>query len=255
MPRRRAFCFRILLCLFAVSFAGCFGVEETLTLKPDGSGSVRMKIWFPQVALRFLPGRPSADWLKPNLPDGVTLTKFDRGQGKTTFTDNTGQEHELASETCQFDLAFRNVASLNELRIRPDSRNVMAASAGATPGKASSQMSGPGAGPKAGPFQQVSLTKKDGRLHFRRIIQAARTPDEIESDRMAAPGSSAQPEVFDLRDSRMKITIHCPGKVVSHNAHKVDGRTLMWDFRLKDLQENQDRDWIVQFVCEGEGKE
>lgn len=248
--RRTVFC-RVLLCLLAVSTAGCFGLEETLTLKSDGSGSVKMKVWFPQVALRFLPGRPNADWLKPNLPDGVTLTGFEASQGKSTFIDDMGKEHELASESCEFGLAFKNVASLNQLRVRPDSRNVMAASAGATPGKAGSQMTAPASGPKTGPFQQMSFAKrKDGRLHFRRLIQAARKPEDIEADRMATPGSSAQPEVFDLRDSKLKITIHCPGKVVSHNAHKADGRTLTWVFKLKELQEKQDRDWTVQFVCE-----
>lgn len=247
--RRTVVC-RALLCLLAVSIAGCFGVEETLTLKPDGSGSVKMKVWFPQVALRFLPGRPNADWLKPNLPAGVTLTGFEASQGKSTFIDDMGKEHELASEACEFGLEFKNVVSLNQLRVRPDSRNVMAASAGATPGKANSQMAASASGPKTGPFQQVSLTKKDGQLHFRRLIQAARKPEDIEADRMAAPGSTAQPEVFDLRDSKLKITIHCPGRVASHNAHKVDGRTLTWVFKLKELQEKQDRDWTVQFVCE-----
>ena len=49
------------------------------------------------------------------------------------------------------------------------------------------------------------------------------------------------------------VDVLCPGEVVKHNAHRAKGRTLTWEFNLKELQKRQDRDWIIEFTCRGEG--
>lgn len=241
-----------LLLLLATSLcAGCFRIEESFTLREDGSGTVHMMVSYPEAGVRWLPGKPNIDWLRPNLPDGVRLTSFANKQEQTTITDKDGKEHELVMEVYDFELSFDKIESLNDIRVRPDTKNAMAAAAGGTPGKAPSARlaSLENASPKIGPFQKITLEENGDLLHFHRVVQAARNPNDMESDMMmSAPGSSSQPQAYDLGDSLLKISITCPGVVVKHNAQKVNGSTLTWEFKLKEMQENQDRDWIVSFT-------
>ncbi len=245
----------LLLSLIAMTLCvGCVRIEESITLRKDGSGRVHMKVTFPQIGMRWLPGNPTADWLRPNLPDGVRLTSFANDQSQGTFTDREGKKHEIVNEQYEVDLSFDNVAALNDIRIRPDSRNAIAAAVGATPGKegTASMSARKNAGPDIGPFQKLTLTQDGDLLHFRRVVQAARSPEEIEADMIGTPGTATRPEAFDLGDSVLKISINCPGEVTDHNAHRIEGRTLTWEFKLKELQEKQDRDWIAKFTCRQE---
>ncbi len=246
----------LILLLVGVVCSGCIQVKETIHLNTDGSGTVHMTVEFLQLGLRWLPGKPASDWLRPNLPDGVRLTAFDNALSKMKYEGDDGKEQELATEVYDVELTFSHVAALNDIRVRPDTRNAMASVAGGTPGKdgAGTMPSRNNADSDSGPFRQIALTTKDGLLHFRRVVQAARDPDDIEADAMSTPGSVARPESFDLRTSALEITISCPGDVVEHNAHQVDGRNLTWKFELKKLQQHQDRDWIVEFTCRSEGK-
>ncbi len=246
---------RSVLPLFAVVVcSGCFEIQETIRLRKDGSGTVRMEVTFLQLGLRWLPGKPIADWVRPNLPEGVRLTSFENTQVKTKFTSRDGKEHELLSEVYTLDLSFDRITALNDIRIRPDFRNARALAGGNTPG-----MEGPDvmaavedAGPDIGPFQRLTLTEDGELLHFRRVVQAARDQVDVDADVMKTPGSAAKPEAVDLGDSSLVVSIVCPGEVVEHNAHRVEGRTLTWNFKLKELQEHQTRDWTVTFTCRRE---
>jgi hypothetical protein len=244
----------LLLLLAATLCAGCFHIEESITLREDGSGTVHMMVSFPQPGMRWLPGKPSIEWLRPNLPDGVRLTSFANKQKQTTVTDKDGKDHELIMEEYEFGLAFDEIEALNDIRIRPDTKNAMAAAAGGTPGKETAANMAPheNVSPKIGPFQTLTLKEDGDLLHFRRVVQAAKNPDDIDANMMSAPGSASQPQAFDLGDSMLKISITCPGNVVKHNAQRVKGNTLIWEFKLKELQENQDRDWIVSFTTRRE---
>jgi hypothetical protein len=244
-----------LLLLLATSLcAGCIRIEESFTLREDGSGTVHVMVSFPQPGMRWLPGKPNIDWLRPNLPDGVRVTSFVNKQEQTTVTDKDGKDHELVMEVYDFELSFDEIEALNDIRVRPDTKNEMAAVAGGTPGKeTSATMASLGnASPKIGPFQEITLKEDGDLLHFHRVVQRARSPDEMEAQMMGSPGSSSRPQAFDLGDSMLKITIACPGEVVDHNAKRVKGNTLIWEFKLKEMQENQDRDWIVSFTTRRE---
>lgn len=246
---------RLLLALLALLLcSGCLEIREEIRLNKDGSGSVHVMVSFPQVMLRWLPGKPLANWVRPNLPRGVRLTAFDNEQSKTTFTSPDGKEQELVSEVYNVELEFDHVAALNDIRVRPDTRNTLAAAVGATPGKtgAAAMKAEQDKGPLTGPFQQLTFTEKGDLLHFRRMVQKARDPDEIAEDALNRPGSTNKPEAYDLGQSSLVISIICPAEVVSHNAHKLDGRRLTWTFNLKELQQQQDRDWIVEFTCRKE---
>jgi hypothetical protein len=246
---------RVLLpLLLTVVCSGCVDIRETITLRTDGSGTAHMTVTFPQLALRWLPGKPIADWIRPNLPDGVRLTSFMNSQSKMKFTGPDGKEQDLAAEVYDVDLSFDRIAALNDVRVRPDVRNAKAALAGGTPGKTGAAMvAHQNRGPDIGPFQKLTLTEDGDLLRFSRIVQAARNPDEIEADAMNRPGSTAKPEAYDLRDSKLVVSIACPGEVVEHNANIVEGRTLTWTFKLKELQEHQNRDWVIKFTCSREG--
>lgn len=247
---------RVLLPLLAaVVCTGCVQIRETIKLRKDGSGTAHMTVTFPQLGLRFLPGKPIADWIRPNLPDGVRLTSFKNAQSKMKFMGQDGKQHDLVAEVYDLDLSFDRIAALNDVRIRPDARNAKAALAGGTPGKAgaAAMLAQENRGPDIGPFQKLTLTRDGDLLRFSRMVQAARDPDEIEAAAMNRPGSTAKPQVFDLRDGKLVVSIVTPGDVVEHNAHKVEGRTLTWAFKLKELQEHQDRDWVIKFTCRREG--
>ena len=238
--------------LLPVLCAGCLRIEETMTLESDGSGSVRVQVEFPQPAMRYLPGTPNRDWVQSNLPDGVRLTSFTNEQIQTTITDGNGKEHNLAGERYQCDVAFSKAAALNDIRVWPDARNATAAAAGSTPGKEMAAATPGSDVPQVGPFQKLTLVEDGELLHFHRVVQAAR--DRSEAEMMSSPASESLPQSIDLRNSVLKITIICPGEATEHNAHHVEGRKLMWEFNLKELQERQDRDWIVKFTCRREAE-
>ena len=213
-----------------------------------------MMVSFPQVTLRWLPGKPLANWVRPNLPKGVRLTSFENKQSMTTFVTSDGKDQELVSEVYNVELEFDQVTALNDIRVRPDTRNSLAAAVGATPGKAGSaaMMAEQDKGPLTGPFQRLTFSEDGDLLRFRRVVQKVRDPEEVAEDARNKPGSTSKPEAFDLGKSALVISIVCPAEVVSHNAHKVDGRRLTWTFNLKELQQQQDRDWIVEFTCRKE---
>jgi hypothetical protein len=238
--------------LVAVVCSGCVEIRETIKLNMDGSGTAHMTVIFPQLGMRWLPGKPTADWIRPNLPEGVRLTSFKNAQSKIKFTGPDGKQQDLVGEVFDIDFSFDKITALNNVRVRPDRRNAKAALVGATPGKAGApalaMMAQERQGPKIGPFQKLTLTRDGKLLRFSRIVQAARDPKEMEAA-MNRPGSATKPAVYDLRDSKLVISIECPGQVVEHNAHQVKGRNLTWTFKLQELQEHQDRDWIVKFTC------
>ncbi|MDP6721618.1 MAG: hypothetical protein QGF59_23325 [Pirellulaceae bacterium] len=249
---------RFLLPLLAtvVACTGCFHIRETIALREDGSGTAQIEVTFPQLGLRFLPGSPASDWLRPNLPDGVRLVSFENRKKKAKFTDTDGKVHDLVNEVYDVEISFDQVAALNDIRVHPDNRNATAAAGGGTPGKVRTAVmtaNKGGGGPDIGPFQRLTLVDDGGLLRFRRIVQAARDLDEIEASAMNTPGSSAKPQVLDLNDASLVVTIACPGEVVEHNAHTAEDRTLTWNFSLKELQERQDRDWTIEFACRREG--
>ena len=248
---------RVLLPLLAVVVActGCIHIRETIVLRKDGSGTAHVQVTFPQLGLRFLPGKPVAGWLRPHLPRGVRLLSFENGQNRSKLTDADGKEHELVNEVYDVKISFDQVAALNDIRVRPDIRNAKAAAGGGTPGKVrgvamtANEKDG---GPDSSPFGRLTLVEDGDLLHFRRIVQAARDPEEVDATAMNTPGSAAKPQVVDLADSSLVVTIACPGEVVEHNAHRVDDRNLTWTFMLKELQEKQDRDWTIEFTCRRE---
>ena len=250
MPVRRLF----LVILAALLCSGCLEIREEIRLNKDGSGSVQVVVSFPQVTLRWLPGKPLASWIRPSLPRGVRMTSFENTQSTTPFISADGKKQELASEVYRVDLEFDHVAALNDIRVRPDRRNTVAAAVGATPGKSGSaaMKAEENAGPSTGPFQELSFTEDGDELRFRRIVQEKRDPDEVVDDTLNRPGSTNKPEAYDLGQSSLVISITVPGDVVKHNAHKVDGRRLTWTFNLKELQQQQDRDWTVEFTCQKE---
>ncbi len=250
MPIRRL----SLLLLMTALCVGCIRIEEEITLDQDGAGQVQMVVSFPELGMRWLPGKPDIDWLRPHLPGNVEITSFENSKGTTAITGADGKEQKLVSEVYEMNLAFDDVTALNNIRVRPDARNEMAAAAGGTPGQVSAvnlsdEFDPP---PNAGPFQKITLKRGNKTLHFHRLIQAARPTDEVEASMMSTPGSGARPQAYDLGKSTWTISITSPGEVLEHNADKVEGRKLTWEFNLQKLQQQQDRDWTVEFTCRRE---
>ncbi|MEO1981494.1 MAG: hypothetical protein ABGZ24_13330, partial [Fuerstiella sp.] len=169
MPVRR----HLVLLLVCVVCSGCIQVKETIQLNTDGSGTVHMTVTFLQLGLRWLPGKPAANWLRPNLPDGVRLTAFENVQSKMKYAGEDGKQQKLVTEVYDVDFSFVHVAALNDIRVHPDTRNAMASVAGGTPGKerAGIMSSRKNSASDIGPFQQVAMTTKDGLLHFRCVVQ------------------------------------------------------------------------------------
>lgn len=245
----------ILPSLIAITCTGCIEISEVIELQADGSGTAHLSVTFPQLGLRWLPGKPTADWLEPNLPRDVKLTSFANSQTQTKLIGDDGKERETPGEAYDIKLAFGNIESLNGIRVQPDVRNKKAATAGSTPGKMRAEVvAAETSAPTIGPFQHLTLKTSEDTLQFRRVVQAARSREAMEADAMSRPGSAAKPQAIDLGKSFHVISILCPGEVLTHNAHEIDGRKLTWRFKLKDLQQQQDRDWIVEFTCRKEAK-
>ena len=217
-------------------------------MESDGSGKVQLAVTIPKLGLRWLPGKPQNNWIRPSLPPDVTLKSFEASSGRIAVTDPKGEEHDLEAETYTANFTFKTVTSLNDTRVQPEMRSELAPVIGAQKNKnGGAMMMAKANHPSLSPFQKIELTAEKDPLHFRRIVQSARKKDDVAASTLNTPGANNQPVAIDLGDSTLNVMVVCPGGVIEHNADSVNGQKLVWNFKLKELQENQDRDWVVEF--------
>jgi hypothetical protein len=152
--------------------------------------------------------------IEEDLPEGVTLL------GVTYDRDGLTHRFHLA-------LRFDNLASLNELQLEARPRETGESGEGAA-------AAGPGAAVPAGemtPFEGLRVVEEDGTIVIRK---EPFNPLEIDE----GADAFAPDALFEsmLQDFRIAFKVEAPFEIVEHNATRVDGATLYWEYDLADLE-------------------
>lgn len=239
------------LCLPGLLLAGCFDIEQTLTLEKDMSGKAGYSMKFdmePMVGFmagmkRQMEGKegpataeeiaavkqemlasrnsqmkvPSKEELSKNLPKGVTLL------------DSKIQEDGLKFGMNML-FGFDHVSKLKDIDIKKPE---------AEPAPAEAAAPGPGAGgpnPMDSPFGGLQFVD-EGETFL--VTSPASNPlsDQTEqADQMQlSPEEKKQVEDM-LGKLRVAFKITSPLKVVEHNAHRKEGNTLVWEYDLESFE-------------------
>ena len=227
--------------VFVLAGAGCVDWTETMELNADGSGTLVMTLTVPKAGLGPRLARvdalPTEASIKAGLPEGVTCETFDRTtKAKTWKNPANGKEQKIEFETFTVKLAFTDAERLNRVRLIPEPK---ATGSGGAMMKSEER--------RPGPFRELTVKLDEETLTFRRVIQKARPM------KMRSGGTPKGQAAANLLNHEIRLTLRCPGDVISSNATEKDGRTLTWVFPLSKLMKQQHRDHTVEFTCKRKG--
>lgn len=231
-----------MLAMLCVSALGCFEIEQTIELERDMSGEADLHIgvdFEPMILImatmqRQMEGKegpptaeelakareefksqnaasaaeddmPSIEEANRELPDGIRLLdmKIDEGDLRVAT---------------RFRFAFDELKKLVDLQLpsKDDGENVLSS-----------------------PFENLELVEKGDTFTIRST--PVNPADEVEQQ-MADQGAPADPEMEKMvedafRNLRFVWKIKAPFEVVSHNATRVDGDTLIWEYDIARFKE------------------
>lgn len=234
---------------FAIVWSGCFDVEETLTLERDLSGRAgfAMGIDFEPMILLMAQfkrgfegkeGPPSAAELAEAQRDFLDKksddkTKLDTQSLKADMKKELPKGIELLDAGVEdnglrlkvhFLVGFDKLEKLTALKV-PDKKKSDAPADGP---------SGP-SNPFDSPFGDLSMVDEGKTL-----LLTTKPKNVIEETQKEAPPNLEGDDkaMFDrmFKNLRFYYRIEAPFEVVEHNATRVEGKALIWEFTAKDFE-------------------
>ncbi|HBL28225.1 MAG TPA: hypothetical protein DD490_15430 [Acidobacteria bacterium] len=229
---------------------GCFDVEQTLVLQKDLSGKAgfSMKVSLePMVSMMLMmqrsmegkEGDPTPEELaqarKDFLAKSSSESKPDPEQQKAdlakslpagvTLLDSRFQEKEL-DILAAFTLGFDDVHKLKQVRL--DAKPAEGEAAG-PPGPPN---------PFDTPFGDLEVTDEGGTFL---LTTKATNPLEEQKEEMGGP-EGVDPEMAKqleqaFKDLRVAWKIEAPFEVLESNAHRREGKTLIWEYTLDSMKD------------------
>lgn len=246
----------VALGLCALVLAGCFDIEQTLTLEKDMSGKAGYSMKFdmePMVAFmagmkRQMEGKegpptaeeiatvkqemlassksqmkvPPKEELAKKLPKGITLL------------DAKVKEDGLKFGTDML-FGFDHVSKLQEIDLK--SAEPAGTQEAAAPGPGPQQPS-----PMDSPFGGLQF-KDEGETFL--VTSPARNPVAEQSEQAEEMNLSPEEkkQVEDLLGKlRVAFKITSPLQIVEHNAHRKEGNTLIWEYTLDSFEKMKPED-------------
>lgn len=238
--------------LCALVLAGCFDIEQTLTLEKDMSGKAGYSMKFdmkPMVAFmagmkRQMEGKegpptaeeiaaaeqellassksqmkvPPKEEMAKNLPKGVTLL------------DAKVQEDGLKFGMDML-FGFDHVSKLREIDLKSQPEGEAQAEA-AAPGPGGPE----GPKPMDSPFGGLQLTDEGDTFLITTPTENPLADQTEQAEQMElSPEEKKQVEDM-LGKLRVAFKITAPFQVVEHNAHRKEGNTLVWEYDLESFE-------------------
>ena len=229
----------------SVLTAGCFNIEQTLTLEKDMSGSAgfAMSVDMEPLAgfmamlkhsMSGKQGAPSAAEIAEVRKEMLSSTK------KSAPTDLEKEKKELQAAlpagvrlldagfkeeglkiSANFRLGFDQASKLAQIKLQP---------------KGGPAAAPPIDNPMESPFGGLQV-QDEGRTIL--ITSPARNPvaDQTQPGQMPPmdPAMKSQMDAM-LKGIRVAFKITAPFEVVEHNAHRKEGTTLIWDYNIEALE-------------------
>lgn len=235
--------------LCALVLAGCFDIEQTLTLEKNMSGKAGYAMKFdmkPMVgfmagmkrAMEGKEGPPTAEEIAAVEKEMIASSKGQREiPTKEEIAKNLPKGVTLLDSKVQEDglkfgmdvlFGFDHVSKLQEIELK--SQEPEQAQEAAPPGP-----QGPPS-PMESPFGGLQF-KDEGDTFL--VTSPAHNPvaDQTEqaSEMPLSPEDKKQVEEM-LGKLRVAFKITAPFQVVEHNAHRKDGNTLVWEYNLDSFE-------------------
>ena len=245
--------------LCALVLAGCFDIEQTLTLEKNMSGKAGYAMKFdmePMVAFmagmkRQMEGKegpPTAEEIaavkqemlassksQTKLPPKEEIAKkLPKG---VTLLDAKVQENGLKFGMDML-FGFDHVSKLKEINLKSEEPAEAQQAAGSGPG------GGPGGGPTPmdSPFDGLQF-KDEGDTFL--VTSPAQNPVAEQSEQaeqmQLSPEEKKQVEAL-LGKLRVAFKITAPFQIVEHNAHRKEGNTLVWEYNLDSFEKMKPED-------------
>lgn len=236
---------KAVLGLCALVLAGCFDIEQTLTLEKNMSGKAGYNMKFdmkPMVAFmagmkRQMEGKegpptaeeiaaaekellassknqmkvPSKEELAKELPQGVTLLDAKVQEDGLKFGMN-------------MLFGFDNISKLKEINLKKS--------------EAQEEGAPPAPGPQLAdsPFGGLQLTDEGDTFLITTPAQNPVADQSAQAEQMQlSPEEKKQVEDM-LGKLRVAFKITAPFQVVEHNAHRKEGNTLVWEYDLESFE-------------------
>ena len=240
---------KIVLGLCALVLAGCFDIEQTLTLEKNMSGKAGYNMKFdmkPMVALmasmkRQMEGKeglptaeeiaaaekellassksqmklPTKEEMAKDLPKGVTLLDAKVQEDGLKFGMN-------------MLFGFDNVSKLKEINLKKakDAESQDVATSGP----------GDGSSPADSPFDGLQLTDEGETFLITTPTENPIAEQSEQADQMQlSPEEKKQVEEM-FGNLRVAFKITAPFQIVEHNAHRKEGDTLIWEYNLESFE-------------------
>jgi hypothetical protein len=244
-----------MLCLAALPLAGCFDVEQALTLEKDLSGKAafNMKVNFEPMMLMMLQFKRSMEGKEgaPTAAEIEAARKEFLASRKTETKDPKLQEADLKKELPEgirlldakveekglqidthFLFGFDHISKLQNIDLPDENKEGAEAEAGP-----------PGAkNPFDSPFGGLRLVDEGKTfLLTSETINPLAEQEEQTADMDLDPEMKKQIEDA-FKGLRIAFKIDAPFEVVEHNATRKDGRTLVWEYDLKTLEKMKPED-------------
>jgi hypothetical protein len=227
--------------------AGCFDIEQTLSLEKDMSGKAGFTMKFdmePMVVfmtrmqreMAGKTGEPTKEELdaarKEMLASKKSETKNDFEKDKkelqnklpkgVTLLDSSFKEDGLQI-AANFLFGFDNVSKLNQIQFPKK-------------GEEGEQAGPPGSqNPVESPFNGLKVVDEGKTILITSPTENPLAEQKEQAEMNLDPDAKKQMEEM-FKGLRVAFKITAPFQVVEHNAHRKEGNTLIWEYDLKSLE-------------------
>ncbi|MDX1583533.1 MAG: hypothetical protein R3338_08035 [Thermoanaerobaculia bacterium] len=233
-----------ILALFSFAFFACFEIEQSIELEEDMSGTadLKMAVDFEPVILimatmqKQMEGKegppteeelakaraefkaqneaedgddlPSIEEANRELPEGIELTDMDMVEGETSVKTS-------------FSFSFDHLRKLIGLQL---------------PSKEKAESEDPGA--LESPFENLELVEGANTFTIRTRPENPADSVEQQVQDQGAPSDPAMEKMMKeaFRNLRFVWKVTAPFEVVSHNATRVEGNTLIWEYDMERFE-------------------
>ncbi|HWM91722.1 MAG TPA: hypothetical protein VN493_13220 [Thermoanaerobaculia bacterium] len=239
--------------LSGLLLAGCFDIEQTLTLEKDMSGKAgySMKLDMePMVGFMARMKRSMEGKEGDPTPEEIAAAKQEmlasrKSQTKdmpvdkkeiakqlpkgVTLLDSSVKEEGLGM-AMSFLFGFDNVSKLKEINLKkPETETKEAQEMGPGPGAE-------GPNPAESPFKGLQVVDEGDTFL---VISPAENPVAEQSEQASqmelSPEEKKQVQEM-LGNLRVAFKITTPFQIVEHNAHRKEGNTLVWEYNLDNME-------------------